>query len=304
MKRAPRPGGRALSNGRAAPLDYVISPIKAQVRHGADYLDVNVDAFGDSDLEFREDLMRDYVRLIRRHGEGVPVCVDSGSPDVLTAGLEAWYEDAPPAVAVPLLNSIKTYTMDELLPLREPLSVQVHRPARGHPIRPARRAPITASTSSTAMARTIFRTAAGKHGFKPGDIFFDSTVFPLAIDMPMTPDTPGYTYRTFETIRRIKNDPGMKGVHLSLGITNAVRDLPGRRTGVCRAYLAKAQEYGLDAAIVNVMHDYGKRPPAPDLWNSSRRSPGRTARPRRPEGHQRHDDVLQGQPPDRRRLTG
>ena len=73
----------------------------------------------------------------------------------------------------------------------------------------------------------------------------------------MTPDTPGYTYRTFETIRRIKADPAMKGVHLSLGITNAVRDLPGRRTGVCRAYLAKAMEYGLDAGIVNVMHDYG-----------------------------------------------
>jgi cobalamin-dependent methionine synthase I len=117
----------------------------------------------------------------------------------------------------------------------------------------------------TGMARTIFQAATRTVGFKPEDIFFDSTVFPLAIDMPMTPDTPGYTYRTFETIRRIKKDPAMKGVHFSLGITNAVRDLPGRRTGVCRAYLAKAQEYGLDAAIVNVMHDYGKRPPAPDL---------------------------------------
>ena len=41
--------------------------------------------------------------------------------------------------------------------------------------------------------------------------------------------------------------------------------LPGRRTGVCRAYLAKALSYGLDAAIVNVMHDYGKRAPAPEL---------------------------------------
>jgi hypothetical protein len=34
---------------------------------------------------------------------------------------------------------------------------------------------------------------------------------------------------------------------------------------VCRAYLAKAHEYGLDAAIVNVMHDYGKRAAAPEL---------------------------------------
>ncbi|MCK4627536.1 MAG: hypothetical protein KAT56_00960, partial [Sedimentisphaerales bacterium] len=32
-----------------------------------------------------------------------------------------------------------------------------------------------------------------------------------------------------------------------------------------RAYLAKAIEYGLDTAIVNVMHDYGLKPTAPDL---------------------------------------
>ena len=57
----------------------------------------------------------------------------------------------------------------------------------------------------------------------------------------------------------------MKGVHCSLGISNSVRDLPGRRIGVCRAYLAKAMEYGLDAAIVNVTHHYGLVEPDPEL---------------------------------------
>jgi cobalamin-dependent methionine synthase I len=76
---------------------------------------------------------------------------------------------------------------------------------------------------------------------------------------------PGYTYRTFETIKRIKNDPKMKAVHCVLGVSNCVRDLPGRKIGVCRAYAAKAIEYGLDAAIVNVAHHYGKVPPAPEL---------------------------------------
>jgi cobalamin-dependent methionine synthase I len=50
-----------------------------------------------------------------------------------------------------------------------------------------------------------------------------------------------------------------------LGISNCVRDLPGRKVGVCRAYLAKAMEYGLDAAIVNVSHKYGSVEPASDL---------------------------------------
>ena len=57
----------------------------------------------------------------------------------------------------------------------------------------------------------------------------------------------------------------MKGVHCSLGISNSVRDLPGRRIGVCRAYVAKAMEYGLDAGIVNVAHHYGSVEPDPGL---------------------------------------
>ena len=244
--------------------DFILAQVRAQVRHGADYLDVNVDAFGEGDLEFRKRMMRDYVRFVRRHGEGVPISVDSGSPEVLRAGLEAWYEDAPAGIAVPLINSLKTYTMEALLPLRIRL--------------PFRFIGLLVDQKSTGsegsyysvdelhgLAGRIFEAAVGRHGFKPGDIFFDSTVFPLSIDMPMAPDTPGYTYRTFETIRRIKKDPALTGVHLSLGITNAVRDFPGRRTGVCRAYLAKAMEYGLDAGIVNVLHDYGARPAASEL---------------------------------------
>jgi hypothetical protein len=76
---------------------------------------------------------------------------------------------------------------------------------------------------------------------------------------------PGYTYRAFETIKKIKSDPGMRGVHCSLGVSNCVRDLPGRRVGVCRAYVAKAVEYGLDAGIVNVAHRYGSVEPDPGL---------------------------------------
>jgi methylenetetrahydrofolate reductase (NADPH) len=263
MKKLLAAGAEALKMP-SGPLGYIITLIKAQVKHGADYIDVNVDAFGEHDAELRSRMMRDYVQLIRKHGEGVPVCVDSGSPNVLTAGLEAWYQDAPPSLAAPLLNSVKTYTMDEILRLRS-----------RYPFKFIGLLVDIDSTGSDGsyygvdelygMARKIFQAATGRYGFRPEDIFFDSTVFPLAIDMPMTAGAQGYTYRTFETIRKIKNDPAMKSVHLSLGITNAVRDLPGRKTGVCRAYLAKAQEYGLDAAIVNVLHDYGKRPPAPEL---------------------------------------
>ena len=57
----------------------------------------------------------------------------------------------------------------------------------------------------------------------------------------------------------------MKGVHCSLGVSNSVRELPGRKIGVCRAYVAKAMEYGLDAAILNTAHRYGFVEPDPEL---------------------------------------
>ncbi len=245
-------------------LSYITGMIRAQVRHGAAYIDVNVDEFGKDDLELRKRMMKDYVRLVRRTGGGTPVCIDSGSVDVLEAGLEAWYDkDLPAGAARPMINSVKLHTMGRILPLAHKypfkfVGLLVDENSAG-------REGVYGVEELYELARGIFREAVGTYGFKPGDIYFDSTVFPLVIDVPMTENSPGYTYRAFETIRRIRRDPAMKGVHLSLGISNAVRDLPGRQIGVCRAYLARAVEYGLDAAIVNVLHDFGLKPVDPEL---------------------------------------
>lgn len=247
-------------------LNYLTSMIRAQAAHGARYIDVNVDEFGKDDLELRKGMMRDYVRLVRRHGAGLPVCVDSGSPDCLEAGLEAWYEEwtaGGPAPVKPMINSVKLKTVDRILPLGRKfpfsfIALLVDDESAG-------REGVYGVDELYGLARGIFEAAVGRYGFQPSDIFFDSTVFPLVIDMPMTENTPGYTYRTFETIRRIRNDRRMKGTHLTLGITNAIRDLPGRSIGVCRAYIARAVEFGLDAAIVNVLHDYGRKPADPEL---------------------------------------
>lgn len=249
-----RPGGAR---------DYLLSLVESQVEHGADYIDVNVDAFWGADLEARKRMMADYVRFVRARAAGRPVCVDSGSPDVLEAGLAAWYEGAPDGIAVPLINAVKTYTMDRLLPLRSRFAFKfigmlVDEKHAGHE-------GVYSVDELHQMARELVGAALAQGGFRRSDIFIDSTVFPLAIDMPMAPDTPGYTFRTFETLRRVRRDPELRGVHLSLGVTNAVRDLPGRRTGVCRAYLAAARRRGLDAAIINVLHDYEDHAAAPEL---------------------------------------
>ena len=115
------------------------------------------------------------------------------------------------------------------------------------------------------LANQIFDEAVDKYDFKPGEIFFDPTIYPLAIDMPMQAGEPGYTYKTFETIKKIKNDPKMKGAHFTGGITNCVRDLPARKIGVMRAFVHRAMEYGLDSGIVNVSKHLAEGEVDPEL---------------------------------------
>ena len=247
----------------SAPLDYIKALIESQVADGADYIAVNLDAFGEQDPQTAIDMMIEYVKMVRKWSNGVPICIDSSNDDVLIAGLKEWY-NTDEKVGQPLVNSIKTHTMDNMFPLKRHYDYAFV----GLLVGEEKNSGLGGSHSVEglySMAKQIFDEAVNKYGFKPEEIFFDSTVFPLAIDMPMEPGVPGYTYLAFETIKKIKSDPKMKAAHCSLGISNCVRDLPGRKIGVCRAYVAKAMEYGLDAGIVNTAHHYGQVEPDAEL---------------------------------------
>ncbi|AQT68349.1 5-methyltetrahydrofolate:corrinoid/iron-sulfur protein co-methyltransferase [Anaerohalosphaera lusitana] len=247
---------------KSEPLGEIKKIIQSQADEGADFIAVNVDAYGEDDPHKTIEYMREYVKLIKQFGQGVPPCIDSSNDDALVAGLKAWYEDNAQA-AVPLINSIKTYNADKLMPLRDKfeysfIAMLVAEEKGACP------GGVDGADELVGLAKQIFDKAIG-YGFKPDQIYYDTTVFPLAIDMPMQPGVPSYTHRAFETIRRIKQDPEMAGVHFSLGISNCCRDLPGRKIGICRAYVEKAMEYGLDAGIVNVFHHYGEKPADPQL---------------------------------------
>ncbi len=247
----------------SASLDQIKALIESQVSEDADYIAVNLDAFGEDDPQITVNMMLEYVRMIRKWSSGVPVCIDSSNNDVLLAGLKEWY-NTEEKVSQPLINSIKVYTMADVLPLKKDFDFSFvgllvsedkpSGPAGSHSV-----------DELFSFARQIFDSAVGRYGFKPEQLFFDSTVFPLAIDMPMEPGVPGYTYRAFETIKKLKSDAKLKAAHCSLGISNCARNLPGRKIGICRAYLEKAIEYGLDAAIVNVVHHYGEVPADQEL---------------------------------------
>ena len=255
--------GRDAYTNPSEPLDYVKALIQNQANEGADYIAINVDAFGEKDPNVAVRMMVEYVKLVRKCGTGVPMCCDSSNDDVLIAGLKEWFNTNEP-VKKPLINSIKVHTIDKMMMLKAEydfsfigLLVSEDKPTGpggSHSVQ-----------ELVELARILYDAAVNKYGFEPEEIFFDSTVFPLAIDMPMEPGVPGYTYRAFETIRRIKSDPLMKRCHFSLGISNCCRDLPARKVGICRAYVARAMKSGLDAGIVNLAHHYGTVEPDPEL---------------------------------------
>ncbi len=262
MKQLAQLGSGAYSR-QTEQLDFIKSLVEKQAEDGASYIAVNLDAFGEDEPQLCVDMMVEFVRLVRKWGSGAAVCIDSSDNNVLTAGLREWYNTGE-KVNKPLINSVKIYTTNRILPLKKDfdfafIGLLVSEEA---PTGPGGSHSVDELYS---IAKRIFDEAVGEYGFCPDDIFFDSTVFPLAIDMPMEPNVPGYTYRAFETIKKIKSDPKMKDVHCSLGVSNCARDLPGRKIGVCRAYVAKAMEYGLDAAIVNVSHHYGMVEPDAEL---------------------------------------
>jgi len=238
--------------------DYIKALIEEQAAEGADYIAVNLDAFGEDDPQIAVNMMCEYVRMVRKWSNGVPICIDSSDDNVLTAGLKEWYNTDKP-VRQPLINSVKPYTMDNLLPLKKEhdfafVGILISETSESHSV-----------DELYYLAKQIFDEATGKYGFKPEEIFFDSTIFPLAVDMPMQPGEPSYTYKTFEAIKKIKSDPDMKDVHFTGGISNCARDLPARKIGVMRAFVHKAMEYGMDSGIVNVKHHLSEGSPAPEL---------------------------------------
>jgi len=88
------------------PLNYIKALIESQAADGADYMAVNLDAFGENEPQLCVDMMVEYVRMVRRWGNGVPICIDSSDNGVLIAGLKEWYNTGG-QVKPPLINSVK-----------------------------------------------------------------------------------------------------------------------------------------------------------------------------------------------------
>jgi len=114
-------------------------------------------------------------------------------------------------------------------------------------------------------AQKVLSKAVSEYGFKPEQIFFDAGTAMLTKDLPEKPGLANQTYKAFRIIRSIKNGSATKKCHCLLNTNLAMFSVTSRAVGVCRAYVARAMEYGLDAAYVDVTRHYGESPADPKL---------------------------------------
>jgi len=243
-----------------AGVQFIRAAVESQILKGTDFLDCNVDDAGGGDAELASRLMRGAVRLIVEHGEGVPPCVDSSDVAVLRAGIEEYYRRAPSGARKPLVNSANGENLEKFWDLLHVGKINVVYMLMESSLSAKALGQYVTPDQMHDSALRFFREAT-KRGFEPAQIYFDTTVMPLAVEFSCF-DRPGYSYCSFQAMRRIMKNEEMKGVGAILGISNLTRDFPsGRKIGVLRAYVHLAMQYGLSAAIVDVEKDFGLKPP-------------------------------------------
>ena len=247
---------------QSRPLEFVKAMIESQAAEGADYIAVNLDALAKDNPDQAADMMIQYVPMIQRWANSVPICIDSDNNKVLIEGLKKWYETGS-EVRPPLLSTIKLEKMDGILAMRKSYDFSV-----AVLLKDNEQSHSNDGKSSIenlyVSAQQIFKKAVGDYGFKPEQIFFELEVCPMVSDLQNEDSMPGITYTVFETAKKIMNDKNMAGVHCIMRPAIVARKLK-RSIGVLRAYVSRAFDYGFDAAFLNVTMRYGKVEPDPGL---------------------------------------
>ncbi len=208
---------------------------RAQVRRGAQALDVCVAAPGADEAARLTAVVRELRRVVR-----VPLVLDTTDPDAMEAALEL-------VPGRPILNSVNLEDGGERLDRVATLARRfgcavVAGCIDEHPTDGMAR---TAARKLEVATRLVERLE--RHGLSRGEILVDPLVFPAASGDPRFA---GAARETVEGVRRIRRE--LPGVLTLAGVSNVSFGLPPAARKVVNAvFLHHLVEAGLDAAIVN-----------------------------------------------------
>jgi 5-methyltetrahydrofolate--homocysteine methyltransferase len=212
---------------------------------GAEYIDVNV---GPRPGAFLADMVRHVQSVTSK-----PLSIDTPDPAMAEAGLKA-YDRARAGGRIPILNSIsplrtEMFGLTRIMPFM-PILLATERKENGAG-KPNHTAEEVHQTARQLVAE------AGKHGIPVDQCIIDPGIAPIGAD------SEGRFQCLMGAIRRIYEDPTLKGVHMSVGLSNFTVMLPPKRADgsptkgpLESAFLTLAMPLGMDHVIGSVKRKY------------------------------------------------
>lgn len=217
----------------------------SQDQGGAAYIDVNV---GGRSGEFLAEMIRQVQQVTAR-----PISVDTPDPAMAELGVRA-IDLARCGGKAPILNSIsplrmEMFVLNQITPVR-PILLVSERLDGGTPA-PNHTAQECYDTTKLLVAE------AKKHGIAVSDCIVDPAIAPLGTD------SEGHLHRIIKTMEMIHADPELKGIHMSVGLSNFTVMLPSKtaagaptKAPLESAFLMLAMKLGLDHVIGSVKRNY------------------------------------------------
>jgi len=217
----------------------------AQDVGGAGYIDVNV---GPRTGAFLAEMVRHVQSVTSK-----PLAIDTPDPAMAEAGLRA-YESARAGGRMPILNSISELRMEMF---------ELYRIMPFMPILLASERMENGAGKPNHTAEEVYQTArslvteAVKHGIPVEQCIIDPAISPIGAD------TDGRFQCLMGAIRLIHADPELRGVHMSVGLSNFSVMIPPKRADgspskgpLESAFLTLAVPLGMDFVIGSVKRKY------------------------------------------------
>jgi 5-methyltetrahydrofolate--homocysteine methyltransferase len=223
---------------------------KSQDASGASYIDVNV---GSRPATFLAEMVRHVQSVTAK-----PLSIDTPDPAMAEAGLKA-YDRARAGGQIPILNSIsplrlKMFELTKIMPFM-PILLASERMENGVG------QPNHAAEEVYQTARQLVQEAV-RHGIPVAKCIIDPAIAPIGAD------SEGRFRCLMGAIRMIHDDPSLKGVHMSVGLSNFTVMIPAKRADgsptkgpLESAFLTMAMPLGLDHVIGSVKRKYEVLPP-------------------------------------------
>jgi 5-methyltetrahydrofolate--homocysteine methyltransferase len=225
-----------------------------QVSKGASYLNINVGNIALKKPEFMVEVVKSVQDVV-----AVPLSFDFPNAQVQEMCLKA-YDLEKAKGALPIVNSISELRW-EMLDLLDICPCRFILMASEREQGGKRIANKTADEVHQTVRRMATRILGGKHGLTLQDLFVDVSIGPIGADMD------GLTRMAVDSIRSIGNDPMLKGIHMSVGLSNISIMLPKDasdgsplKSQIESAFLTLTVPHGLDTVLGTAGRDYNMLP--------------------------------------------